>query len=530
MDPAIFHLVNVVLHGVASFLTYVLLLVLTRRPVISGLGGGFFAVHPIHTEAVSWIVGRAEIMAALFAIASLLLALRAGRATSRGKFALLSMFTLALYAAGLLSKETALTTPLLLLFLWWSRENLRPFQGRGYVLWAGFVATTGAYLLVRVAFLGSLGVSPGGQIFHGTDAWTRLYTMVTVFALYLKLHVLPYPLSIDHAIPFHTTPADWHVIGGLVLAGSYISALIVLFRRDRGLFTGLAWVPVALLPVLNIVPIGSVMAERFAYLASVGVVAAGACGMARLLPVLQASRIPWRRFVLVGVVAVLSGCSALTISRNAEWGNEHVFWSKTVERFPDSAWARGALCEEYRKRGNPTRAIEECREAVRINPKLARGHISLGTAYLAAGRLGEAEDALRKAVSIDARSATAYFNLGLVLEKGGRWDEALGQYAVAFSINPSVVEAYNNAGNLLFLRGDIDAAVGAYQSAIHYRPNLFAARYNLARALMARGDATGAEAQMQAILEAPGGQDWARKVRDLSAGKRVDSGTVRGSH
>lgn len=517
LRPYGFHYVNIFLHVVASFLVYLLLRELVGRALVAVAGGLVFAVHPVHTEAVSWIVGRAEILAALFALASLLAGLRAVRSGSTVRFAGLSLVSAGLFGLGVFSKETAAVAPLLFPLLLRPGTQHSPVSTKRLAfLYGGFSVFAAGYLAARWFVLGSLGMAGGYQAFYGMDGWVRLYTMATVFPLYLKLLVFPYPLSIDHAVPFRTTLGDPWVLGGMVLCAMYLAAIgLAARRKDMRLLAGLAWIPAALLPVLNIIPVGAVMAERFLYLPSVGIVMIGALALARLLPASAGRPDLARRTVVAALVSLIVGVfSVMTFQRNADWSDPERFWGTTAARFPESPWARAALCDVLRERGDYEGAIAQCRKAVELRPDLASGHVGLGAAYVMANRLAEAEDALKKAILLNYKHPKAHYNLAVALAKTGRGEEALAHYYMAVTANPSFVEAYNNAGNILAADGNLDLAARAYQTGLSFRPDFSPARFNLAKVLILRGNRDEAAGELRQIIRDEPSFDGAAELLD----------------
>jgi hypothetical protein len=280
--PGYFHVVNAVLHAGVSVLVYLL-----ARGTLGVLGAGaaalLFAVHPVHVEAVANLVGRAELLAALFTLLAALayradgrLAAAADRSWRRGAA---SFGTLGALLLGIASKETAFVTPGVLLLMDWlegerTGERAVVRFRRHWVLWASGVALSMEWLWVRTTVVGGLGgvTAPGLQ---GEGLGGRFLAMAPVVLEYVRLFFLPLRLSADYSPDFlRVTPGPTLRGAAGVLLLVTAAVLAVRYRhRAPPLAFGLAWMAGTLLIVSNlIVPSEVLLAERTLYLPSVGAV------------------------------------------------------------------------------------------------------------------------------------------------------------------------------------------------------------------------------------------------------------------
>ena len=168
-----------------------------------------FAVHPIHVEAVASVVGRAEVLATLFAVAAALLYRAHGRADpSPGKSrSVLTVGVLAAVLLALASKESAFATPGLLLLMDWAgaREEGVPAATRfrrHAGLWGTTVLLTAAWLVLRARILGGLAGDYPAPGLGGTTAWQRVLIMLPLVPEYVRLLLFPARLSADYSPNF----------------------------------------------------------------------------------------------------------------------------------------------------------------------------------------------------------------------------------------------------------------------------------------------------------------------------------------
>ena len=286
--PGGFHVTNVVWHLAVVAMLVLLLRQLGTPPIGSLLvAAAWLAWHPLTTEAVAWVAGRAELLAAFFVLASLV-AFRRNWSVVAGLA----------FATALLCKENAIMTPALAVLLAWrwpkeSGTGVPPVEflsnseqtggtpvplnalyrffkrtlQHQWPVWAGYAVVGFAYLLWRHHLFA--GVQLEQVAYTGfADAVTQRLVAGKVLARYLGLALVPYPQSVFHEVEVES-------VRSLVAVALLVGVTLGLgWRRDRypNLFLGWIWFFVALLPVSNLLlPIGSVMAERFTYLPLIGV-------------------------------------------------------------------------------------------------------------------------------------------------------------------------------------------------------------------------------------------------------------------
>lgn len=442
-----FRAVNVLLHAGATLLAAALLLRIGIPPVAAFASALIFAVHPIHVEAVTSLVGRGELLAAVFSLLYLHLALRgcsprdrlpAGgrrsfRALDLGPWTLappaLSL-ALLFYPLAVLTKESAASAPglLFLVFLFvgegsW-QGRLRRATVRALPVLAGSAAGLAGVFLARRSVLGGFLKAPGTGVFEvenvlaPLDPLPRAVNACVILLRYIGRTFVPLHLSADESawsidVVSIASPI---AIGAVLLVAALVVVSLARFFARSPIAFGFLFFCVALLPASNLLfSIGSVFAERLAYLPSAGLclaagsLAAGAAEGWRALA-------PRRRAVLAALTLVLS---ARAVVRNSVWwGDDALFWN-LVRTSPDSAKAHYDIAYVLADEKQYRRARDEYEEATEIYEDYWDAWAGKGRMEKELGLYAEAEASYRKALEANSAYENGYFGLGLVYEARG---------------------------------------------------------------------------------------------------------------
>jgi len=484
-DPLGFHALNVGTHALVSFLAFLLLLELGSLP--GALAGGvLFAVHPLHTEAVANVVGRAELYAAVFYLLACILYWK-GRSWS-GAFRYLRLLGLGcLYFLSLAGKEIAVTLPGALLLLELFSPLLDP-PGRGrqvtgggdffraflrrvrkeiptYLLFAVALAT---YLGLRFLALGAVLGEVPAPIFVTVGSKARFLTAVALWFQYLRLLFFPLDLAVDYdpGILFPSEVVDGAVLlGALVLAG-WLVAWIRCWRCLPLAALGLLWFGVTILPVSNLLfPTGVLLAERTLYLPSVGL-AFLVAGVADRVATLR-----WRRTILAASLVVAGALFVRTALRNPSWMSTFMVQAVLHEEHPESWRALRARAQGLERVGDMVEAREAWDLAVRLAPMNYTLLVQAGDFHCRQGRWADCEGYLRRAIAILPGYRNAYQLLsGAMIRQGfGREGHRIALEGLARSRNDR--ELWALVSESYILKGDLPAAARAREAAIGVDPS-----------------------------------------------------------
>jgi len=486
-----YHALNLAIHVLAALTLYGIVRRTLARPGLRerfGAGAEWVAlataviwmVHPLQTEAVTYISQRCESLMGLFYLLSLYGFIRGAESQSS-----LGWFTLSVAACflGVASKEVIVTAPLMVLLYdrTFVSGTFREAWTRHRRLHLG-LASSWLLLGCSITGLHNRGVGYG----PGLTGWDYALTECRVVAHYLRLAVWPHPLIFDYGEYVPTRHLAAVVPYALILAVLAIGVLFALKRHPAIGFVG-AWFFVILAPTSSVVPImASPMAEHRMYLPLASVVALTVCGSVALGKRLFHER----QGVVLGSMAgafVVALLTFLTIQRNRDYISEATIWQDTVEKHPHSPRARYNFGVLLVQQGRLREAIGQYEQALRIKPDYAEVHYNLGVALVQLGRLPEAIGQYEQALRIKPDFAEAHNNLGLALMGQGRLLEAIAHYELSLRIKPDDAEAHYNLGLALMGQGRLPEAIHHYEQSLRIKPDDAEAHNNLGNALLHAG-------------------------------------------
>jgi protein O-mannosyl-transferase len=518
--PAGYHWVNLALHSANVGLVYALGILIFEDTALAWALAALWGLHPLLTESVTNIVGRADLLAGCGVLSGLLCYVKSAAATGRRKAAWLAALAAAQTMA-LFSKESGAVLPgiMLLYDLTWPR--LTKWRAR----WPGYAALAlpfAVFLYLRGAAPTSMAIDFSENPLVSAGFWAARLTALKVIGKFLWLFLWPARLTADYS--YNAIPVgwklDWDDAAPLLAIACCLGAVAAAFRwkpnegkLKHALPFFLLFFLVALAPVSNlIVLIGSIMAERFVYLPAVGLAGCLAVAIRALT-----GRLQW---IAVGLLCLAFG--ARTYARNFDWRDELSLWTSAEKAYPASARPHNNLgnalarvpgrlqdaVAEYHAAlrikpddpithynlGNalakmPERlpdAIAEYRAALRSDPSYTDAHINLGNALvLQPGGLSDAAAEYETALRLEPGSAYAHYNLGnLFAGVPGKLADAIGEYRAALAVNPAMVEAHNHLGDALSqMPGRLPDAVAEYQAALRLEPGSAEAHYGLGNLL-----------------------------------------------
>lgn len=480
-----YHLTNVIVHAIVTVLVFFIGISLFNQVfhektiVFPAIASILFAVHPIHTEAVAWIAGSGDLLMSCFFLLSFFVYINSANKQNR-RFIISAI----LFFIATLFKATAMTLPLLLIIYDYSFKKGffdntlqgNPFKISLYRRYVPFVIAALAYLSLRTYAV--KGFIPE-KSYTEDYAYMIFINILTVFAKYLEMLVYPFNLNIMHV--FHPVLSiDNKVLLSFCIFALFIALVLVTRKKNRGIFFGLLWITIPLIPVLYIPTFlrENALAERYLYLPSVGFVIA----LTILLKSIYQRRLFKGMTVLLlflGLAAVVALFTLQTVKRNSIWKNNYTLWIDTVKKSPDSFSANNNLGEVLLKKGQLDEAISYFRKTIQLNPTLDVAYLNLGVSLYEKGILNEAIVCFQKAIQLNPNYPGAYNNLGNIFCAKEQFEEAIKYYQKAIQLNPYYAYAYNNLGFVYYRMGLLDDAAKEFQIALSLNPDYKEARYNL---------------------------------------------------
>jgi protein O-mannosyl-transferase len=466
--PLGFHLINLFLHAGVTCLLYLLLQKLLtsslRGKTVAFAAALLFAVHPIHTEAVSSIVGRAELLAAGFLFAAWILHLQ-----DREIGALIC------FALALLSKESAVVFLPLVLAGDYSRGKFKSVSR-----YAGVAGITVLYLgllwKIQGGHFGMAAVYKLDNPLATIPAMWRILNALHVAWKYVGIQFYPATLSCDYSfneIPVyfdlrHTLP--W-AIAAIIVLGAWMWA--VKKRQSELVLAGGIYLAGFAVTANILMPTGTIMGERLAYLPSAGfclLIAAAWPELEKRYQVLQS------RMLQFGVLAVVvAALGARTVARNQDWKDNLTLYSAAVRSVPGSAKMHANLGTEYMGVGKSELARKEFQTALQIIPVYPDAMEAYGLLEARAGNYQQGGRLLEDALYMSARNNPNYdymaVNLAAVLMQTDRLDAALEVLNREIAESPGYARAWSNRAVIRYKRGERAAARSDAETALRLDPS-----------------------------------------------------------
>lgn len=512
-----YHIVNLLIHLIFGILIFLLMKLILKVRLYDndpqrkypGLLAFFIALvcvmHPIQTQAVSYIVQRMASMAAMFYVASVFFYAKGRLLYSNNglnfKVFTLYFFSLLFGIIGLQTKQTVITLPaaILLFELFFIRKK----HGGIYKHYLITAFSLLAVFLLVVIF--------GGYLPKETDTITRseyLYTQSRVILKYIQLILIPINQALDYDFSISHSFFSWKVIlSSLVIGGMFLIAVFS-YKKKHLVSFGILWFFITLSAESSIIPIRDVINEHRLYLPLVG------------FSLVFISLI-WDYFSkksLIGVIFFFVILNTIygfaTYEQNKTWHSKLSLWRNNTAKKPHNSRSHNNLGSTYITLNDFENAEDSYEKAVKLKPDYIEALFNLGNVKIDLGKFTEAVKVLNQLIKEDSAFYKAYFARGIayssmqiydkalsdfskaisdkdiennikVFNKSGmvkfsmnKYTEAIEDFNKALAIDSTFTETYNNLG-LVYLESDnYDKAVYYFTKAIDYRPEFFEAYNN----------------------------------------------------
>jgi protein O-mannosyl-transferase len=515
LNPWGHHLTNVLLHSLNAALVFVLLQRLTGVIWRSLLVAVLFAFHPLHVESVAWVSERKDVLSTFFVLLTLIFYTRyaqrrssvEGRALRVKESApsadqkqpstldLRPSTNLALdlrhstldycaallfFALGLMSKPMLVTWPFVMLLLdYWPlqrsselKDSPRPSILKpqlSTLLWEKIPFFALAVVASCVTFVVQ---KQGGAVMslESLPLGARVGNALVSYCRYLGKLVWPTDLAVFYPHPGHW-PLAWILSAGLLLV--VISVLFFAERRRYPfLLMGWLWFCGTLVPVIQLVQSGGqAMADRFAYIPSLGVLILAIWGVEEVTR-------HWRHRVIAlsvaGSMAIVL-CLVLTRQQLGYWQDSETLFRYALAVTKNNYLAHNNLGDALERKGQTNEAVSQYREAIRLKPAYVDSHYNLGNLLLKQGQTDEAISQFQEVIRLKPADVSAdvdtFYNLGSAFYKKGQMDEASKQLQEVIHLKPDYAEAHYSLGMIFSLKGLMDEAIKQFQEVIRLKPD-----------------------------------------------------------
>ncbi|MBL8150809.1 MAG: tetratricopeptide repeat protein [Blastocatellia bacterium] len=516
LNPAAFHLVNLLFHIFNTLLVFAVFRYTTEKFWHSGLVALIFAIHPTHVEPVVWISSRKDMLATFWGLLSLLAYVKYVKESSR-KWYFLALLFLSL---GLMSKSLLVTFPFVMLLLdFWPLDRFRDSIDQNF---SKFLNTGFSLLKEKLLFFLPVGFTlfmafrtkaVGGAIASASqqairdrsglsDQLVDIMESFSGYTEYLIKFFWPTKLAIFYPYLF---PSTVFVTIGVALS---LTPLIFLFSKKARnypyLFVGSAWYLGILVPVSSFL-----IADRYTYVPYIGLSLMLVWGLGELI---QEKGV----MIVTFVTALL--LSIVTFSQVSIWSSDKILFEHALAVTDENPKMHFVLGQLFEKNGQLDAALKEYSNAVELCPTEVEPRFNMAIVRAMQGNLDEAISIFQECIRIKPDSAEARYNLAKAVAQKGDTLEAAKQYKKAIELDPGYSEAHYNYATLLLGQNQLDRAAEHFAQAIKLQPDNADFHYNYGITLFKLRRFADAKLQFETVLQLR--PDYSNAAKAIEAVKK----------
>ncbi|MEI8348528.1 MAG: tetratricopeptide repeat protein [Candidatus Omnitrophota bacterium] len=470
VNPLGYHITNLIFHILTALVLFWLLNVLFNKKNISFVASLLFVVHPVHVEAVSYISGRSDSLAALGMLLSLVFYAKYILCQSYRFY----IFALGSFVVALLSKENSVILPFLLFPVHFVYRK-KP-AARALLPFFGLLA---AYLLFRQLVVHPILFSSASL----GDMIQRIPGFLRSIARYLQ--ILSFPLGLhleyDHRMFSIYDPI---VIAGIV-SSIFLVGLAWIKKYNAIVLFSILWFFLGLIPVSNILNISyPYMMEHWCYFSSIG-----------FFLIVSYTLFLISKTKLLKSAAVLFAASLFifysysAIGQVNQWRDPVTVFETALRYSPSNSMLYMLLGDEYLAAGNKEQAIVAYKKAITLKHDFFDAYISMGNTYYQWGKPNDAAEIYGIAMGLFPKSSKPYIGLANILTQTGREKEAISLYRKAIENDPKGEQAYYNLGIVYKKLGQPEQAITMFNKVLRINPNFLLAYYQLGSLYKTRQEA-----------------------------------------
>jgi len=403
MWPGGYHIVNITLHAINALLVFYLFRTLFGRFFIAFLVALVFGIHPLNTEAITYISGIADPLCALFVLLGTIAYVKAGKETEYRRKRLYLFAVFLSFILALLSRESAIMMPglLFLVDIFNKRNNIKKWSDIKNPLKtiAPFLFFDALYIISRLTVLNFTSELSNSLSFN-LPLHERILTFFHALLIYTELMFAPLNLHMERFLLPEQTIFNFPVMAGGLIFALIIFLIFKTFKKLPEVSFGLVWFLIALSPSANIfMPSATALAEHWLYISLSGFFFA-------LLVLIEKLSSKWKYqwILLVFLTTWILWIGNLTIIRNRDWANPIILFANTLQESPNSARANTNLGVTYGRKKEYDKAIIYLTKATEIEPNSPLPYYLRALTYT---KMGKTEESMRdheRSVSIDVNN------------------------------------------------------------------------------------------------------------------------------
>jgi len=484
-NPHVNHFFNILFYAITNILLFLLLSKLFKNKIIliPFLITLLFIAHPIHTEVVANIKSRDEILVFLFSILTLNFLLDYVD-KHKTKFLIFSVIS---YFLCITTKENGITIlaliPLILYFF--TNTAIKKI----IVLSSPYFAIVVIFLLIRNVVLDpyveqeNIHYILNNSLLGAKNVSEMLATNFIILGKYIKLLLIPYPLSWDYS--YNQIPiTNWTDIKAIISLFVYMALAVycVIKIKKKDIFTfSILFFFITLSVSSNLfIKIGATFGERFLFIPSLGFCIVIVMLLFKALKIKIDGVLKNKNYLYGITITILIIYSVITINRNKDWENGYALYLSGAEICPNSARTHYQLGNAYREMGEVEKdfqvknklfnnAISSYNRSINIYSKYTVSYYNLGVTYYEIGDIDNALKAYKNAIDIEP-NLDALNNIGVIYFEKKDFDSALKYWLKILEIDKNNSKAISNVGAVYHNKQDYKNAIIYYEKAISINP------------------------------------------------------------
>jgi tetratricopeptide (TPR) repeat protein len=468
-------------------------------------GSLLYAAHPVHVEAVTWLSARKEVLHGFFFFLAFYLYLKGNEEEGRKKVILLSLVLL-VFLLAVLSKPSAVVFPAILLVY---EIALRKDRWIDFVKrrWFFFVLSIFISLIFVVIMMKVMLEAGGIKPYHGGTFFNNLLASFYIFINNIKLLAFTVNYSAAYTIQVFYSVLSLQTLLVVGVTSLLFGLSVWSLKKTKIFFFSFFFFFVTLVPYLNILPISTLLADRYLFIPSFSFCFLLGIGFDKLYRLVHKgfSEGFFKLLSVVFFLFLLGGYSFVTFQQNKLWENSYTLWSDAVAKYPESNEANALMGVVYMELGMDGKAVEYLEKAVQILPIDYESRNNLGIVYqrleMAERALNElliaialkpendliqinlsvfyqrqkefkkSEEILKHLISRKPQDASLYFRLGVLYKDMGHYEAAVSELIKATQLAPEIINPYEELGNIYISKlGDKEKGTYYYKKGIEAAP------------------------------------------------------------
>lgn len=490
------------------FLRYI---VFAGQPMMAFIAALIFTIHPIHTEVVANVKSRDEIMSLMFMCMTFIFAFKYEDDKKEKKYLVGAMLS---YFLAFLSKEYAITLIVLLPLSFYIFRNYS--LKKSILAFLPFIAVIAVYMAIRFQIVAPPGENSDSEVLNNpylfAEGFQKIATEISTSLNYLKLLIVPYPLSADYSynsIPYKDF-SNVSVWLSIIVHGGLLVAMYLLFKKRSVLCFAIAFYVLHLLMVCNIVfDIGATMGERLIYHSSVGFAIAVAYllikGAERIKPATAGYKA-----VAAFMVVIIVLSAFVAIPRSAAWKNDGTLFAEDLKVVPNSVLVNANVAASYVTMADQQTTVKDKNEylykaiglldhALSIHPRFVAAYLNRAIAWYKLDSISNAMESLEAVKKLYPNYPTLPAMYKLIAEyymkngwnsygKYGKYTEAVAEFKKGIALDSTNPQLWYNMGGAYFSNKQYADAIDAWQMALKLNPDFTTAKQGMGAAQKAMQD------------------------------------------